>query len=111
MNTHFVIIRPDGTEETGEVDLPAEPSYHQLSAVMTPILGEGNYMERVNVLVKGAYTDMFVDEDGQLKGLPVNVKATAIYRHNWLTHHPNTPADNLPTIVGVAVLFGRKVWY
>lgn len=109
--TDYTIIRANGDEETHSVELPAEPDYFQLKAIIQPIIGERNDFERVNVLHEGEHTDMFVDENGQLKGLPLNVRATAIYRNNWLTQRPGTPAESLPTIVGTAVLFSRRVWF
>jgi hypothetical protein len=109
--TDYTIIRANGDEETHTVQLPAEPDYFQLKAIVQPIIGERNDFEHVAVLHNNQRTDMFVDEMGQLKGLPRNDRATAIYRHNWLTQHPGTDPNTLPWIVGTAVLFARRVWF
>jgi hypothetical protein len=109
--TEYTIIRANGDEQVHTVELPAEPDYFQLKAVIQPIIGEHNDFERVAVLHDGQATDLFVDENGLLKGLPRNERATAIYRHNWLTQHPGTDPETLPWIVGVAVLFSRRVWF
>lgn len=109
--TEYTIIRANGDEEVHSVQLPAEPDYFQLKAIIQPIIGERNNFERVNVLHNDQYTDMFVDEIGPLKGLPLNATATAIYRANWIKQHPKVDPDSLPPIVGTAVLFARRVWF
>lgn len=88
----------DGHEEVVETALPPRPNLHQLKEVMAPYF-------------PNAYTDMFVDEDGFTKNLPRNEKATAIYRNNWLTHHPNTDPESMACIAGPAVVFSDRVWY
>jgi hypothetical protein len=49
-------------------------------------------------------TQMFIDEEGKLKGLPVNHLATILW-HGWLAHLKTRPHD---VIVGVAVLLTEK---
>ena len=68
---------------------------------------QGNALGKVGKPV----ADMFVDEDGLTKRLPRNKKATAIYRNNWLTQHPNTDPESMACIVGPAVVFSARVWY
>ena len=97
----MTVYHTDGREEVMETNLPRRPSVNQLNA----------YTEHVNVLVGSRYTDMFVDEDGFTKNLPRNEKATAIYRNNWLTQHPNTDPEMMAFIVGPAVVFSDRVWY
>ncbi len=110
MHTSYTLFLPDGTEIDGVVDLDAEPSFQALDAFMRPFL-DGAELEHVTVWHEGAYTDMFVDEIGLLKGLPRNDKATAIYRASWLTHQdPDADPETLAFIAGPAVLFHRKVW-
>lgn len=106
----MTIYHADGREEVVETDLPPRPTLHQLNKVLVPCFPLA-YTEHVNVLHNGKHTDMFVDEDGHTKRLPRNEKATAIYRNNWLTKHPNTNLEILPYIVGVAVVFSDRVWY
>lgn len=109
--TEFTIIRANGDEETRSAELPADPDYFQLKALINPIIGERNDFERVAVLHKDKAVDMFVDENGQLKGLPRNERATAIYRNNYLKQNPGTNPETLPWIVGPAVVFSRRVWF
>jgi len=111
MLTEFLIIQPDGTEETHQVELAAEPTYHELKAVIQPIIGERQDFEHVAVLHDGKRTDMFVNENGLLMGLPRNPGATAIYRNNWLSSHPEDDPESLNFIVGPVVLFRRRVWF
>ena len=99
----MTVYHTDGREEVVETDLPPRPNLHQLNKVMAPYFPNA-YTEHVNVLVGSRYTDMFVDENGHTKRLPRNEKATAIYRNNWLTQHPNTDP-------GPAVVFSDRVWY
>lgn len=110
MRTAFTIFRVGAAPERREVDLPEVPGFDALRRVVEPLL-DGARLEHVTVLHEGRRADMFVDEIGQLKGLPRNDEATGIYRNNWLTRHPGTDPEALPTIVGPAVLFDRRVWF
>jgi hypothetical protein len=58
---------------------------------------------------------MFVSEYGHMRlttreRLPINDRATAIYRNNWMTQYPDTDPETLPNIAGIAILFYRTVW-
>lgn len=109
MLTKLTIYRPAELPEEREEDWPEAPGYRFLVEKLGPLI-RGD-IERVNVFWEGRYTDMFVDEVGQLKGLDHNEAATAIYRNNWLTHQdPKADPDSLPSVVGVAVLVSRQVW-
>lgn len=116
MLTKYDVYRVgQSTPERGEVDWPRSPGYKTIAALVEPILGEGEPLEHVAVLVGEARRDMFVSELGHValttRGpLPINFKATEIYRHNWMTQHPDDNPDSLPTIAGTAVLFHRIVW-
>jgi hypothetical protein len=111
METKYTVILPDGTQMHCTADLPEDPGYERLARIVHPLLGEGNFMDHVTVLHEGKYTDMFVDESGIRKGLERNEKATAIYRNNWLSSHPDVNPENLNCILGIAVLFHRRVWH
>lgn len=88
-----------------------KPCWRPTSAVLAPYFGRA-YTEHVRILGEdGKYTDMFVDENGLITGLPRNEKATEHYRRNWLKQHPDTPPERLSFIVGTAVLFDRQVWF
>lgn len=114
----YLIIRADGSVEERAVEWPREPGYALIEELITPLL-DGGLLEHVNVwLTKdyqpsehGRYTDMFVDEESAIKGLPLNEKATQIYRCNHLTHRPTADAESMPSIYGTAVLFDERVWF
>lgn len=112
INTDITVLRPDGshTEYYG-LDLPEEPPLKVIQAYVMPHIDGDDDMERVNVFWNGMYTDMFVGEFSAKRGLPVNIKATEIYRNNMLTHVEGTIADEMPMIYGTAVLFSRRVWF
>lgn len=111
VTTTYTILRADGSSEEHTVELPLAPSLDQLRAIILPVLGKGNWPQRVAVLHNARRTDMFVDEDGLLRGLPRNEAATAIYRANWLAMHPGTEPESLAYVVGDVVLFSRPVWF
>jgi hypothetical protein len=109
--TGYMIFRPDGTSERGEVDWPHEPGYDRLKRMIEPIVG--GPLEHVAVLHNGKRADMFVDEMGHVYATgpkPFNEAATKIYRANWMKQHPGQDPEDLPTIAGIAVLFDRIVW-
>lgn len=116
-----MIIPPDEEPYNTIWELPASghtpDRYMALRAKVEEITGKP--MEHVNVFhgfQSGTlrYLDMFVNENGHLMEppLPLNPLATAIYRNNVLLHEPGRyRVDDLPTIVGPAVLFEDKVWF
>ena len=109
----YTILRADGTAESGRCEIPDDDKgrYETIVAIVGKVIGSDADLEHVNVFVNGAYTDLFIDEVGQLKGLPHNEAATAVYRNNILTHDPDQhDPDDLPDIVGDAILFSEKVW-
>jgi len=117
MKTTYEIYRVGQSEpERGEVDWPTEPSYALIKALVEPLLGAGEPLDHVSVLHNDRRCDMFVSELGHVEltsraPLPINDAATAIYRHNWLTQHPETDPEDLPEIAGTSVLFpDRLVW-
>jgi hypothetical protein len=109
-STTYHILAIDGSRTTHIVEWPRDPGYRAIQTLIEPILAGGN-LEHVAVLHEGQRRDMFVDEDGHSKRLPRNEAATRIYRTNWLTQHPGVDPEELPCIVGPAVLFDRIVWY
>ncbi len=116
MMTAYTIFRADQEPEQAEADLPAQPGYAALAALIEPIL-DGAPLEHVAVLYEGERRDMFVDELGAValttRGpLPRNEAATTIYRNRWLSQHPGADPESIPAIYGTAVLFtGRQVWF
>lgn len=110
MKTTFTVYRVGQEPLLQQVDLAEKPDFDELRAIIQPLL-DGAHLERVRVLHNGEALDMFVDEEGMLRCLPVNPAASAIYRNNWLTKHPGTDPQTLPPIYGTAVLFHRRVWF
>jgi len=109
--TKLRIFRPGVDEpEIREIELDAEPGFHELVDIIMPFLGKG-HLEHVAVLDDGERNDMFVDDMGQLKRLPRNEAATAIYRASHLSRHPETDPETMSYIYGVAVMFDRRVWF
>lgn len=106
----YHIYKPSHPVETKQVDWPEQPGFKQINELVKPLL-EGANLEHVTVLHNGKRADMFVDEVGALKRLPVNAEATAIYRANWMQQHPGTDPNSLPEIYGTAILFDRQVWF
>jgi hypothetical protein len=124
--TPYQIIYPDAETPVIEqsIDWPKAPLLDDMSRLFRDtIKGQaGNYsgyLERVNVWHSGRYTDMLVDEEGSLRRLPENPRATAIYHANELHHRFGDPPEHdraritagWPLIYGVAVLFSRRIWY
>jgi len=108
IKTRVRIFRPGTPPEDREVEF--DDDYMGLRTVVMALL-DGAHLEHVAVEYEGQRRDMFVDEIGQMKNLPVNGTATAIYRSWWLRTHPTDTAENLPDVVGPAILFlDRIVW-
>ena len=136
MITKIVIMRPGAEDQIGSVELPKEPSFLELAAVIRPLL-DGGHLEHVLVytatvpwLGESAYRDMFIDEEGHVllwrlaadgvtavrdragKNLPRNERATELYLRNKRLHKPEAPDDPVYFICGTAVLFPeRRVWF
>ncbi len=100
----------DSAVKTGSVEWDAEPGFDAINKLVQPLIG-GGHIEHVAVLHDGQRRDMFVDEEGRLKGMKRNERATAIYRTAWLSRNPGADAEQLPHIAGPAVLFTRRVWF
>lgn len=115
VKTKMLIMRPEAPNHKMEIELVKFPSYDTLKTLLTPIIG-CKHIEHVSVLAdfEGATAfrraDMFVDEDGHAKGLPLNGNATEIYRRNALIHQGVKDPETLSWIAGTAVLFDRIVW-
>jgi hypothetical protein len=121
METKIEVIGVDGIARLITLDMPRQPGFGEISAIVNPYLQvpgkSAAYMERVTVWHNGEYLDMFVDDMGAIKRLPVNEAATLIYHANMIAHaehfeHCLTPdTSDWPKIHGVAVLFHRRVWF
>ncbi len=94
--TKWTILDPDGSSSEGHGLLAAEPSYDDLKQILDPLFNN-QWWERVSIR-HPVYnrTDMFVDELGLLKQLPLNGAASLLYPY---------------PIVGRAVVFHRRVWF
>lgn len=106
----YVAIHPGGREDRFVARLPIRPTYDEIAKVVGPHFSNAHF-EHVSVLWDGKPLDMFVDEEGQLKHLPLNLRATKIYRNNWMQSHPAADPESLPTVVGLALLFSRRIWF
>jgi hypothetical protein len=104
MDTIYHVYEPGQLKPiVGVVDWPEEPTYDQIRA-LTKLHIDG-WLEHVSVLYNDKHCDMFVDEEGLLKHLPVNEVATRIY-WNAGRVRGGTP------IVGTAILFPeRRIWF
>ncbi len=63
----------------------------------------GGYVEHLDITCKGFGLDMWVNEEGLLRGLPYNALASYIVNQTWIEHH--VPVDE-PYIVGDIVISG-----
>lgn len=111
MLTTYTIFRANGERETHSVELPQDPGLERLEAIVLPVLGANNWMERVGLTYDGQPVDMFVDEHGLLTDQPLNLAATMIYQAHIAGYAVPVVRSALPYIVGDAVLFHRRVWY
>jgi hypothetical protein len=114
MKTIMTVILPDGTTTDEELNLPREVPLDTFYKLAEPHGIPRGYVEHVTVFHNKKYTDMFVHEEGRLKGLPYNPKATEIYHANAIAHQGQTKQKLIAQgffIVGPALLFDRKVWY
>lgn len=98
----YDMLYPDGSGERGIImndgKLP-EKLFHVWDAI-----GSGA-MEHVTVFWEGRYRSMYVDAQARLKHLPLNTKATEIYRNNVREHDPkNYQPKLMPWIAGPALL-------
>jgi hypothetical protein len=96
-----------------EVNGDGQPTFWgPLHDTIMRMIAPAEHFEHVRVFWWDRYTDMFVDDVGALKGLPVNEVATEIYLNNLRVHDPDS--QHLiapPSIHGAAVLVDKKVWY
>lgn len=110
--TMTIIFVNGGASEHPLPDLPLNPGLDRLRSLVMPHLPAAEYMERVACLHPDfGPVDMFVGSMSAADGLPVNKRATSIYRNNWLTAHRGDDPEGLPAIHGTAVLFSRRVWF
>lgn len=112
MKLNYTVIDVDGRETPGSIeagDVGSREAYEAIRRLCKEhIAGD---REHVRVFWKGKYTSMFVDEMGRLQGMPLNSKATEIYRNNIRVHDPDNYAPALmPWIAGPAILFEQDVW-
>lgn len=103
----ITVFLPGRMEETFERDIPVEPEYDVLREICDRAFD--GFIEHVTVWYKNNYTDMFVDEEGRIKGLPRNEKATVIYHENVKVHCGVTDTSGMDYIAGGAVLFHEPI--
>jgi hypothetical protein len=106
----FRVLGVDGTVTEGTVTMSDPPAYAELKRVVEQhISGDMEHVYVWNDRAPNARGDMFCDEVGQLKGLPRNEAATAMYRRAWVQATGDDP-ETLPWIAGPAVVFDEVVW-
>lgn len=121
LEDYFVLVIPHDSDPYNAIlELPSRDSTKFYAALQVACKGVvGLPIEHVRVFTDFSggrdykYLDMFVNGDGHIlrPALPLNVRATAIYRHNVLYHEPGKyKAEDMPAIVGHAVLFEERVW-
>ena len=121
MMTTILVMNTDGTRDTKEFSIGQQPEYRELCMILKPYFGTDFEHVSVWASFKGdgrfMRCDMFVDENMHFKMRQElrNVAATNIYRNATMmgmTGHkvPDDP-EELPYILGTAVLFDRRVWF
>jgi hypothetical protein len=114
MKTRMVFLPVRGEPVESEVEFRLdEPDYDELKLLIEPLL-DGARLEHVTVLGEDGKSrrDLFVNEFGSKKGLPINDAATAHYWRNTLSRRPDADMRGMPQIHGPAVLFpDRQVWF
>ena len=90
----MTVIPVDGQIEKSEISEP--PSLEELQEIV------GGYIEVVKVRTKGqtVYTEMVIDEDGQMRGLEVNHRAMDLVE---------SVRGYMPIVVGTVALFSDSV--
>jgi len=109
MKTTYLIIRANFTTEKVKIELSnnKQKRAEETNAICRPIV-DGR-LEIVRVFWEGGYTYMVVDEEGKLKGKPLNTVATAVYWNNTRVHEPKRYGELVDYIAGDAVLFKKGV--
>jgi hypothetical protein len=122
--TRYRVILPEhksfSDSEVKTVEWPREPGLDRQNEVKSLVFGK-DWTEHVSVWedFDGGKAfkalDMFVDENGLLKGLPRNELATLSYRRACMMGKTVVPAprdpEQLNFIIGPAILFDRRVWF
>lgn len=117
IETTYRIIPADRHLSVTEISViwPGDPGYEAIRGVCQPVVDPRNpgnpSLERVRVLHNDDVVDMVVHENGIAMGMPINQRATAIYRGAALRRNPDMNISDLPSIYGNAVLFLRQVWF
>lgn len=106
----FRVLGVDGTVIEGTAIMTVPPTLAELKSVVEPhVAGDMEHVYIFNDRALNGRGDMFCDEVGQLKGLPRNQAATALYRKAWIQATGDDP-ESLPWIAGTAVVFDETVW-
>lgn len=114
METKYTILIPGEPARDASVDVPVQPSYGDFKRTIGPILTAnipGEWEHVTIMLPDGNRSDMFVDENFLARGLPRNPEATEHYRRATMTREPKTNPEDLPPILGPAIVFHRRIWF
>jgi hypothetical protein len=109
--TTYRVFGETGVVADHAILMERKPLYDELRSLIEPHL-DGAAAMHVRVLCPhlNAWTDMFIDAVGAIKGLPRNDAATKIFRYASLSKHPDDDPEKLPYIAGPAVVFLRSIW-
>jgi hypothetical protein len=102
--TRYEVLDPDGSSTGNIVWWPKDPGERVIS-LCEVFMGKGVTVARVPALLNGVEYDMLIDENGGPKGLPINKLASGFHA----AYYAQTTAEPVKDLVGVAVLFRRKV--
>lgn len=109
----YRILHTTGRETRGRTTVPADDkkAWVTIKALIQGVIGEDADLEHVRVWEGDQYRDMFVDEIGAIKRLPLNKAATDLYRANALAHErPRPDPETMPAVHGDAIVFAQQVW-
>ena len=114
----YKVLRTDGSIEEGQLNTDAS-LYDAVKKLFRATIGNGD-LEHVTVYDDSwdeggpRYRDMFVDEVGSWKNLPMNRQATKIYHANALEHRAEFAGlidyDDMALIFGDALLCRQEMW-
>lgn len=91
--SHTITLSPNG-----DITIGPYPDQDSLVFLQEEVQG---YIEHLDITCKGKFLDMWVNEEGLLRGLPYNALASYIVNQTWIEHH--VPVDE-PYIVGNVVI-------
>lgn len=105
------ILIPDSANSPLQFEpVIAIPSFEMMKRMLD--FDKDTLIEHVNVLYNGKHAHMFVDEEGLLKGLHMNIFASTIYWQATINQHDKGEIilAALSPIAGPALLYEDCTW-